>query len=163
MPRRQSSRRKKNEAEREQPLLVVLETRGFAGGAQKITKSMLEAALKSEGQKAFGSREALILRLAQFWDVEIEDEGEEDEGSVDADEACEDEDEDDEEEAAAAAEAAPEPMVAAEVDAHQQLVNEAKAALAAASQVDMELIQELLAGRTPSMKNWWQEQDKLVE
>ena len=112
---------------------------------------MLEAALKSEGQKAFGSRDALILRLAQFCHVEIEDKEEEDEGSVDGDEA--NANEDDEEEVAAAAEDAPEPMVTAEVDAHQQLVNEAKAALAAASQVDMELIQELLAGLTPSMKN----------
>lgn len=160
--------KKKDNAEREKPLLDELEKRGFAGGAKKITKKMLETALKHAGKIYYGSREDLILRLTQCWNVEMEldDEEieEEDEGAVNADEssASEGDEQETAEEVAAAAEAAMAPMTSQENEAHQQLVNEAKAALAAESQVDMELIQELLASRTPSMQKWWEEQDALV-
>jgi len=121
-----------------------MEKQGFAG-AKKITKKMLEAALKQAGKIFYGSRENLIL--PQCWNMEMElddkENEEEDEGAVNADEssASESDEQETAEEVAAAAEAVVAPMISEENDVHQQLVNEAKATLAAESQVDTELIQ----------------------
>jgi len=101
-------------------LLAEMEKQGFAG-AKKITKKMLEAALKQAGKIFYGSRENLIL--PQCWNMEMElddkENEEEDEGAVNADESSVSESDEQEtaEEVAAAAEAVVAPMISEENDA----------------------------------------------
>jgi hypothetical protein len=165
---KERQQRLKDKQAREKPLLDQLEARGFARGGKTITKDMLAEALKAEGQKSSGSREQLIERLSRVWELEEGDDAAAAAGAAasaaggnDSETTSSDEDDDGELEAA---DPDPEPgaIVAEEVDAHQQRVNEARIVLQAQSQPNAELIAELLSARTPAMQKWWQEQEALV-
>jgi hypothetical protein len=162
LQKQQAAAARQRKLDADQDLLAALVAEDLATEGEKLTLKVLQRACKAIRLASSGTRAVVRLRLIQHFELPEPMDDDEDDGPAEAAEqpAQVEEDADDDEEAAEPpARAAEDPQTAA----FKVMVEASRAAIEAKSAPNAALVQELLHGRTVSMRNWWKRMDEKVK